>query len=64
MRRRGPIDVAILGLGKNGHLGFNEPAGQLEPYCHLATLTPTSKGHGMMKHAPAETGTGHDPGDD
>ena len=51
LAEEGPIDVAILGLGKNGHLGFNEPAGQLEPYCHLATLTPTSKGHGMMKHA-------------
>ena len=23
---RGPVDVAVLGLGVNGHLGFNEPA--------------------------------------
>jgi glucosamine-6-phosphate deaminase len=25
MEARGPIDLAILGLGPNGHLGFNEP---------------------------------------
>jgi glucosamine-6-phosphate deaminase len=25
MEARGPLDLAILGLGTNGHLGFNEP---------------------------------------
>lgn len=25
MEARGPLDLAILGLGPNGHLGFNEP---------------------------------------
>ena len=51
LSKEGPIDVAILGLGKNGHLGFNEPADQLEPHCHLIPLTDTSKGHHMMNHA-------------
>jgi galactosamine-6-phosphate isomerase len=51
LSQEGPIDVAILGLGKNGHLGFNEPAAHLEPHCHLATLTSASRGHSMMNHA-------------
>jgi glucosamine-6-phosphate deaminase len=25
MDERGPLDLAILGIGANGHLGFNEP---------------------------------------
>ena len=28
---KGPIDICILGLGKNGHIGFNEPANSLSP---------------------------------
>jgi galactosamine-6-phosphate isomerase len=51
LSEEGPIDIAVLGLGKNGHLGFNEPAGLLEPHCHLTPLTATSKGHDMMNHA-------------
>ena len=26
LERHGPIDICILGLGKNGHIGLNEPA--------------------------------------
>lgn len=51
----GPIDVCILGLGKNGHLGFNEPADFLQPDCHIAKLTETTVQHSMvqsMPHAP------------
>jgi galactosamine-6-phosphate isomerase len=51
LEREGPADIAILGLGTNGHLGFNEPGRQLEPHCHLTPLTPESQQHGMMKHA-------------
>ncbi|HLT50995.1 MAG TPA: galactosamine-6-phosphate isomerase [Arenibacter sp.] len=44
---RGPIDVCILGMGKNGHLGFNEPSNFLIPECHVAELSQTSLMHSM-----------------
>jgi putative deaminase/isomerase len=44
----GPIDICILGLGKNGHLGLNEPAHRLEPYSHVTGLTDTSLEHSMI----------------
>ncbi|MCG2461223.1 galactosamine-6-phosphate isomerase [Flavobacteriaceae bacterium F89] len=52
---KGPMDTCILGLGKNGHLGFNEPASMLEPYPHIAKLSPESLQHNMtrsMDHRP------------
>ena len=58
LAKEGPIDVAILGLGKNGHLGFNEPAAALEPHCHLVNLTSESRAHSMMKHTPQKPAKG------
>lgn len=49
IRREGPIDLCILGLGKNGHLGLNEPADKLEPYCHVAALSRESLRHSMIE---------------
>lgn len=46
---KGPIDVCILGLGKNGHLGFNEPANTLRLHCHIASLAPQSQEHSMIQ---------------
>ncbi len=43
-----PIDVCVLGLGKNGHIGFNEPSTFLTPNCHVAKLSEESKKHDMM----------------
>ncbi|MBE6577026.1 MAG: glucosamine-6-phosphate deaminase [Ruminococcaceae bacterium] len=34
----GGIDVQLLGIGRNGHIGFNEPADELYPYTHLTAL--------------------------
>ncbi len=34
----GGIDLVILGIGANGHIGFNEPAPALEARTHLVTL--------------------------
>lgn len=48
LHREGPIDVCILGLGKNGHLGFNEPAAELQPHCHIANLASQSQQHNMI----------------
>lgn len=43
IERRGPIDLCILGLGKNGHLGLNEPGSMLHNGCHVATLTESTR---------------------
>ncbi len=48
LERQGPIDVCILGLGRNGHVGLNEPAPNLQPHCHVATLSAETLGHAMM----------------
>lgn len=48
---RGPIDVAVLGLGVNGHLGFNEPAPALQAHPHVAQLSEASLDHPMVRHA-------------
>lgn len=39
----GGIDVQILGIGANGHIGFNEPAVALQARTHLATLKPQTR---------------------
>ena len=44
----GPIDVCVLGLGVNGHLGFNEPAPALQPHAHVAKLAASSLQHAML----------------
>ena len=41
--RSGGIDLQILGIGENGHIGFNEPAGELSPWSHLVKLTLASR---------------------
>ena len=48
----GPIGVAVLGLGLNGHLGLNEPSDVLRPHAHVATLTPETLRHPMLGGAP------------
>jgi galactosamine-6-phosphate isomerase len=45
----GPIEVCVLGLGTNGHLGFNEPADFLLPHAHVARLAESSMTHDMLK---------------
>jgi galactosamine-6-phosphate isomerase len=49
LEQRGPIDLAVLGLGVNGHLGFIEPAPALQPHCHVADLADTTRHHGMVQ---------------
>ena len=44
------LDLAILGLGTNGHIGMNEPGDSLEAFCHVSTLTEESRQHGMIRH--------------
>lgn len=37
--RAGGIDVQVLGIGRNGHIGFNEPSEQFVYGCHVVNLT-------------------------
>lgn len=47
--REGPIDQCVLGLGTNGHLGFNEPADSLQANCHIADLEDKTQQHSMVR---------------
>ncbi len=46
--QNGPIDISVLGLGINGHLGFTEPAEYLQPFAHIAELSQASLAHVML----------------
>ena len=35
----GGIDIQLLGIGHNGHIGFNEPSGHFAEFTHLEKLT-------------------------
>ena len=35
----GGIDIQVLGIGRNGHIGFNEPDTSFTRGCHLVNLT-------------------------
>ena len=37
--RAGGIDLQLLGIGRNGHIGFNEPDSQFVYGCHVVQLT-------------------------
>lgn len=39
IKQSGGIDLQILGIGRNGHIGFNEPDSELDANTHLTSLT-------------------------
>jgi galactosamine-6-phosphate isomerase len=43
IREQGGIDVAVLGLGMNGHIGMNEPGVSLDLRSHVIDLHPITK---------------------
>lgn len=43
IHRAGGIDLQILGLGVNGHIGFNEPGRALVAATHETRLTPATR---------------------
>jgi galactosamine-6-phosphate isomerase len=47
--RHGPIDLCVLGLGRNGHLLMNEPAAALPPGPHVARLAASTRRHSMLE---------------
>jgi galactosamine-6-phosphate isomerase len=48
MQSNGPISIAIIGMGLNGHVGFNEPADFLPCGPHSAELSLMSQQHSML----------------
>ena len=45
----GPVDCCVIGIGVNGHIGLNEPAGILQPDFHIAQLAATTLQHSMIE---------------
>jgi glucosamine-6-phosphate deaminase len=43
IQRAGGLDLMILGIGTNGHIGFNEPASSLTADSHLARLASATR---------------------
>jgi 6-phosphogluconolactonase/glucosamine-6-phosphate isomerase/deaminase len=43
LANNGPIDLALLGIGMNGHVGFNEPGSILESVCRIVSLDKTTQ---------------------
>ncbi|MBN8234094.1 glucosamine-6-phosphate deaminase [Halobacillus kuroshimensis] len=39
----GPPDLQLLGIGENGHIGFNEPGTSFESGTHVVELTPSTR---------------------
>lgn len=37
------VDVQVLGIGGNGHIGFNEPGTSFDELTHIVTLTPQTR---------------------
>ncbi|WP_026368878.1 glucosamine-6-phosphate deaminase [Aminiphilus circumscriptus] len=42
VRRAGGVDLQILGLGRDGHIGFNEPDVKFEKGTHVVRLAPST----------------------
>lgn len=40
LKNSGGVDIQILGVGTNGHIGFNEPSSSLNSHTRLKTLHP------------------------
>jgi glucosamine-6-phosphate isomerase len=43
IREKGGIDLMIVGVGMNGHVGFNEPGTSFYNYSHVADLDSTTR---------------------
>ena len=51
LARKGPIDLAILGIGNNGHIGFNEPHEAIVAHSHVSELALESRQHAMLSRS-------------
>jgi glucosamine-6-phosphate isomerase len=51
IRSRGGIDVIVVGIGMNGHIGFNEPGVSPNLYAHVISLDEKTKTVGQKYFA-------------
>jgi glucosamine-6-phosphate deaminase len=54
IRNAGGIDLQILGIGKTGHIGFNEPTSSLASRTRLKTLTQETIAANQASFGPSE----------
>ena len=47
IRDKGGIDIMVVGIGMNGHIGFNEPGVSFDKYCHVTYLDNTTQSVGQ-----------------
>lgn len=47
IREKGGIDLMLVGVGMNGHIGFNEPGVGLHHYAHVVDLDSTTRSVGQ-----------------
>lgn len=43
IQERGGIDLQVLGIGRNGHIGFNEPGSSFDSKTHIVKLTASTR---------------------
>ena len=55
IRDCGGIDIQLLGIGRNGHIGFNEPTSSLASRTRIKTLTDKTLEDNARFYGPGET---------
>ena len=50
IEEKGGIDFMLVGVGLNGHIGFNEPGVDLHNHAHVIELDETTKAVGQKKY--------------
>jgi glucosamine-6-phosphate deaminase len=55
IRAAGGIDLQVLGIGRNGHIGFNEPTSSLASRTRLKVLSPETLDDNRKFFGPGET---------
>lgn len=43
IKTHGPVDAQVLGIGQNGHIGFNEPGTPFDSRTHVVTLDESTR---------------------
>ena len=69
IEKAGGIDLQILGIGRTGHIGFNEPGSPRDSRTRMVTLDPVTRqdaasdffGEENVPHAGDHDGRGDDP---
>jgi glucosamine-6-phosphate isomerase len=47
IKEKGPLDIMMVGIGMNGHIGLNEPGTDFDLYAHHSPLAPVTASVGQ-----------------